>query len=89
MVSSPDALHFHIRSAYRGKGELAARHTTYGSPVHADNSIEIFLDPAGTGRERYFQICLNTRNARCDVRTDGPVGYTWRPGRESSIPAVV
>ncbi len=79
VVCSREALHFHVRCQYRGKGELAARHSHYGEPVYADNSIEIFLEPAGTGRVPYFQICLNTRNARCDVRRSGPPGHTWRP----------
>ncbi len=82
VVSSPRGLHFHVRCQYRGKAELAARHTAYGSPVHADNSIEIFLDPSGTGSGRYFQICLNTRNARCDVLRGFPPGHTWRPAGE-------
>lgn len=80
VVCSGEALHFFVRCRYRGKGELAARHTAYGSPVHADNSIEIFLEPAGRGRPPYFQICLNTRNARCDICNPVPPGHTWRPG---------
>jgi len=83
---SADALHIHIRCAYRGRGELAASHTAYGSPVHADNSVEVFLDPSGKGRGPYFQIAVNTRNARCDALT-WPPAHTWKPdGRGSGGP---
>ncbi|HET6427797.1 MAG TPA: carbohydrate-binding family 9-like protein, partial [Phycisphaerae bacterium] len=91
-VCSADALHMHIRCAYRGRGELAARHTEYGSSVHADNSVEVFLDPSGRGRGPYFQIAVNTRNARCDALT-WPPGHTWKPagrrGGETWRPAGV
>jgi len=78
VVCTAQALHFHIRCAYRRRGELAARHAAYGSPVYMDNSLEIFLEPTGRGRAPYFQICLNTRNARCDVLAWSP-GHTWKP----------
>jgi len=80
VVCSPEALHFHVRCRYVEKSELDASHRTYGSGVYADNSVEIFLDPTGAGGGRYFQICVNTRNARCDMLVGSPPGHTWRPG---------
>jgi len=62
-----------IRCAETNLDKLRA----FGSPIHLDDSVEIFLDRA-CNRQNYYQLIINGHN-------DYYVGYGWAPRNDVTV----
>ena len=81
-----DAAHLYIRARCDEADVAAIKAATRGDDVggFSDDSLELFVDPTGTGRP-YYQFCINSRGAVYDAREDpsapgATATVTWDAG---------
>lgn len=58
--------------------------TNHDDPVYRDESVEVFLDPSGNGRD-YFQFSVNIANVALD--RSSRMGLAWNPSWEHMVQA--
>ena len=80
VVCTPDALYAFYRCRAPGTGGLtwAGRH--HDAAIWQDNSVEIFLEPTGTGSRRYYQVIVNPGGKVADLL--GRDLKAWNPALE-------
>ncbi len=64
------------RAAANRPDQIVTQAVNHDDPVHRDESIEIFIDPANNGRN-YFQFAVNTRGVTLD--RSNTMGLAWNP----------
>ena len=66
MLCTEDALYVLFRCRYRDPGAARWSEKTHDGGVWHDNSVEVFLDPASSGTERYYQVTVNPGGTTAD-----------------------
>ena len=70
------------RAAADRPDQIVTKAKSHDDPVHKDESIEIFIDPANNGRD-YYQFAVNTQGVMLD--RSNAAGLAWNPRWEAVV----
>jgi len=76
-VCTQTALYVLFRCRVADPKALAWTRRTHDSDVWQDNSVEVFLEPTGTGSGKYYQVVVNPGGTSADLLSRDP--KAWNP----------
>lgn len=75
-------LYVGVRCAAANPARIATQAQRRDDPVHRDESVEIFLDPGGQGRN-YYQFAMNVQGVKLDRSSQ--TGLAWNPHWDGAV----
>lgn len=75
-------VYFLVRAAAYHPAAIPCAATAHDDPVHRDESIEFFFDPAGAGRD-FYQFAVNLQGVTLDRSSQ--LGLSWNPHWEAKV----